>query len=117
MRPDTGAGGTCSLPLKTTSTISNVPAASSRRPLHVNNEDDFLGGRMDMPRGSGARRNFQNVDHGLLNLLALALQIGFQDLRQLGTRLRKLRKDHPRGDRQNDGSACEIQELPTNELH
>src|SRR5712691_5486898 len=45
------------------------------RHASFNNKENFLGARMHVPGGCGARRHFQHVDHGLANFLILALQI------------------------------------------
>ena len=48
------------------------------REISLQHEDDLLGARMHVPGSAGAGRHFQDIDHGLLDLLILALQIGFQ---------------------------------------
>jgi hypothetical protein len=53
------------------------------------NKQDFLCRRMHVPGGSHARRHFQDIDHRLLDLLVLSLQVIAQDLRELWPALRR----------------------------
>src|SRR5215831_18503164 len=83
----------------------------------VENKHNLLRARMHVPGRADARCHLQKIDHGLLDCLVLARQVGLQELRELQRSLRRLSVGDAHGRWQHERSARDIQEPTANEHH